>query len=302
LSEVTVVSPNKTLLENLDSLKGYILAELNVRTLNLTSDEASFVSTKADPDKKRLGGRLRDNFAKIASAVAKLSHGEISQFRATGSIVVEGVELTTEDIKITREFKGDNEKFEATWSDEALVVVNLQVDESLRQAGIAREIVNKVQRLRKEAGVNEGDPVETFYRVANDEKGELQSVLSPSSSFAEYFAKSLSVPLLPATFKSPHSLVLRSALQALKQVPGAEIELFITRLGYAVDMQAVASKHGQPVADALQIFVGTRSYAAFAALLEKSNGKLSLKVQGADVELEVGVNLFPTAFALSKAK
>ena len=86
----------------------------------MTSDEASYVATKADPDKKKLGARLRNEMGKVANAVAStyslyaiyarmyrwrfhatdLSHEQISEFRAKGVIVVEGVELTTEEVKV----------------------------------------------------------------------------------------------------------------------------------------------------------------------------------------------------------
>lgn len=44
--------------------------ELNIRTLNLTSDEATYVSTRAEPDKAKLGARLRGDFGKVAAAIA----------------------------------------------------------------------------------------------------------------------------------------------------------------------------------------------------------------------------------------
>ena len=88
----------------------------------------------------------------------------------------------------------------------------------------------------------------------------------------------------------------------MKQVSSAEIELFITRLVYSVDVHALTSKHGQAVAEGVEILVSTRHYASLTALLEKQGGKLSVKVNGVDVELVLGLNLFPSAFALARKK
>lgn len=57
------------------------------------------------------------------------------------------------------------------------------VDESMREEGLAREFVNKAQRLRKAAGINPGDPVDVFVEVLED-KDNLNHVLLLSLLFA----------------------------------------------------------------------------------------------------------------------
>ena len=59
---------------------------------------------------------------------------------------------------------------------------------------------------------------------------------------------------------------------------GAQIELFITRLVYAVDYEAIASKYGKPVAEAASLLFGTRDHATLHAALTKSNGLLLLSL------------------------
>lgn len=66
-----------------------------------------------------------------------------------GKIELEGHTIAAEELRVTREFKGDPTKQEAAWDESVIIVLDLEVDEKLKQEGTAREVINRVQRLRK---------------------------------------------------------------------------------------------------------------------------------------------------------
>lgn len=86
---------------------------------------------------------------------AALTQEELAAFEATGKMVVGGFELSAEEVRVARHFRGDAKRFEALWDTKsgALVVLDAQVDDTLRAQGTAREVVNRIQRLRKHAGL-----------------------------------------------------------------------------------------------------------------------------------------------------
>jgi len=148
LTRVTCVHRDPQFQEDLASLRNYILEELNVREMIISSDDSSVV-TVARAENQLLGKRLRKDLGKVSKAIENLSDEQIRSFQNSGSIVLEGYTLSTTDLQVIREFKGDLSKFEAAWDQEVLIVLSLEVDHTMREEGMAREIINRIQRLRK---------------------------------------------------------------------------------------------------------------------------------------------------------
>ena len=89
-------------------------------------------------------------------------------------------------MQIIRDYKGDS-RYEPAFAESALTMLDTHLDEELRSEGLAREVVNRVQKLRKKAGIHPGDPVEVFYSVGDivDEK----TSLSPATLSAAIVAR-----------------------------------------------------------------------------------------------------------------
>lgn len=116
-----------------------------------------------------------------------------------GQVELLGHALTTEDIKVVRKFKGD-ERYEADFSEDgALTMLDCLVDEELRNEGLAREVINRVQKLRKKAGLQPGDPVEVFYSIGstNGPDGLTPAVLEAAIvARADYIKQATKLPLV----------------------------------------------------------------------------------------------------------
>lgn len=91
---------------------------------------------------------------------------DILQLEQGNALEISGETISPNEIKIVREFKLPSDakpgELDAAGDGEVLVVVDLSYDESLLAAGTAREVVNRVQKLRKKAGLSIGDPISVF--------------------------------------------------------------------------------------------------------------------------------------------
>ncbi|KAI8800331.1 tRNA synthetases class I-domain-containing protein [Cladochytrium replicatum] len=192
LRELIVIHPSDQFHSDIRSLESYIVEELNVRTITLTKDESQFgISYKLLPDHKALGQKLQKAYDPVRKAFAKLDKATVEEYVKTKKLTLVGYEFQEEDLLVVREFK-DSPNYEAQSSKDVLVILDIVQDETLVQEGLAREIINRVQRLRKKAGLQITDDVAYFYQMEVDPKDELANVLVSQKDF---LLKQLKVPL-----------------------------------------------------------------------------------------------------------
>ncbi|ORY30942.1 isoleucyl-tRNA synthetase [Rhizoclosmatium globosum] len=171
----------KAPLRGIRSLESYIKEELNLKTVTTTADEAAYgVRYELKPDFKVLGAKLGKDLAKVKKALTTLSPEQVQQYVSTNSLVIEGVSLGEGDLEVVRQFDtsaGTGSKFEAKAQGDVLVILDVAEDLELVQEGLARELINRVQRLRKKAGLQPVDDVEYFYTMTVDKDGKLAKAM-----------------------------------------------------------------------------------------------------------------------------
>uniref|UniRef100_A0A8C3PZ69 isoleucine--tRNA ligase n=1 Tax=Chrysolophus pictus TaxID=9089 RepID=A0A8C3PZ69_CHRPC len=117
LKEVVVIHQDPEALENIRSLEKYILEELNVRQVTLSTNKDKYgVRLRAEPDHMVLGKRLKGAFKPVMAAIKELKSEQLEKFQETGTIVVEGHELHGEDLRLMYTFDqvaGGSAQFEA---------------------------------------------------------------------------------------------------------------------------------------------------------------------------------------------
>ena len=133
-----------------DALLGLLQSEVNVREILQVASDTDLVRLKAKPNFRALGKKFGKRTPEAAAACALLPAEALRTLEAGGRVTLEGFgELDHDDVVVEREVASD-------WlvqSDGPLVVaLDPHVTEELRGEGIAREVVNRVQRMRKEAG------------------------------------------------------------------------------------------------------------------------------------------------------
>lgn len=181
LKTFTVIHSDPQFLEDVRGLQNYIIDELNIVELHTTSDEkAHGVVYNALPDIKSLGIKFKKNAAPIKKALPSLSAADIKSFMETGKITVAGCELVREDLRVRREIPPTdaNKHLEVAIDEDnsLLVILDTIVYPELAPLQLAREIVNRVQKLRKTAGLVPTDDIRMTYRVVQDEDGEIESM------------------------------------------------------------------------------------------------------------------------------
>merc|ERR1711962_611524 len=174
LPEVVVIHKDQQCLDDIRSLEKYILEELNIKEVTLSSDKASYgVTLRAEPDHKTLGLRLKGAFKPVMAEIKQLSDQVLTKFLDGEKLVVQGHELTKEDVRIMYSFSGEkskelSEKYEADSCEDLLVMLDTSPDQSMIDEGVAREVVNRVQKLRKSSGLKVSDKVTMFFTITPD--------------------------------------------------------------------------------------------------------------------------------------
>jgi len=168
LSTALVVHNDEQFLSSLSTdLKAYVMSELNVRSLEISSQTRNFVAQKACPNFSTLGKKVGKHMKAVKAAIERMSTEEIDAFLTTGSVRIEEFTLGLDDILIKYEF-GDrlNEQQDAICDADGLILIlDLEIDQSLLDEGLSREVVNRIQKLRKSAGLSVTDSIDVFYSI-----------------------------------------------------------------------------------------------------------------------------------------
>jgi len=171
LKTLIVIHPDPVYLEDVQSLESYITEELNIRDLVLSSDEAKYnVQYSVSADWPVLGKKLKKDVQKVKKALPGLSSEQVHQFVLKKSIIVDGIELEDGDLVVKRGLKDDesSKHLETNTDDDVLTILDSELYPDLADEGLAREIINRVQRLRKKAGLQPTDDVKMEYKVLTD--------------------------------------------------------------------------------------------------------------------------------------
>ncbi|KAI0226422.1 isoleucine--tRNA ligase [Massospora cicadina] len=179
LRELVVLHSSPTYRQDIQSLELYIKEELNVRALTVTDDEARYgVLYRAEADLKVLGLRLKKDLPRVKQALPTLTSDQVKGFLSAGTIEVAGLPLTSDDLQVVRYLKADEASTYSPNSDkDVLILLDTLVDESLQEEGLAREVVNRVQRLRKKANLQPHQAVGYHVRFIRDPFG-LEGILA----------------------------------------------------------------------------------------------------------------------------
>ena len=180
LKTLVVIHKDQQYLDDVQSLEGYITEELNVRDLVLSSDEVKYnVQYSMSADWPTLGKKLKKDAQKVKKGLSGLTSKEVKRFVLEKRITVNGIELSEDDLIVKRVLKEDenSKNLETNTDDDVLIILDTALYPELAEEGVAREIINRVQKLRKKAGLIPTDDVKMEYRVLSDpEKVGLEKV------------------------------------------------------------------------------------------------------------------------------
>lgn len=170
LKTLVVLHPSQQYLDDVKTLENYIVEELNVRDLVLTSDEESYnVQYSVTADWPVLGKKLKKDMAKVKKALPSVTSEQVKQYTKDKFIVLDGIRLEAGDLVVRRDLdRSESNSLEVNTDEDVLTILDTAIYPELAQEGVAREIISRVQRLRKKAGLTQTDDVKMEYRVLSD--------------------------------------------------------------------------------------------------------------------------------------
>ncbi len=160
LRTLTIIHRDDVLLEAIAELEDYVRAELNVKEVRYERDESRYIELYAKPNFPVLGKRLGKRMRSFQGLIAELSAAQITDFQETGRIELDGETFTTDEIQVFREPKDG-----ANAVSDRLISIDLacDLDDELIREGFAREAVNRIQRARKEMGLDVSDRIRVAF-------------------------------------------------------------------------------------------------------------------------------------------
>lgn len=136
------------------------MAEVNVKEIELLDDASGVLVKQIKPNFKALGPRFGKDMGNIAKEIQNLNQEQINAIDKDGeiSIVVSGNEvvLTTTDVEISSQ---DIPGWLVANANGVTVALDITISDELRKEGIARELINRIQNIRKDSGFEVTDKV-----------------------------------------------------------------------------------------------------------------------------------------------
>lgn len=180
ISEVIIDGKNEKLIHDLVPL---IEEELNVKKVTFVSDLSNYMNFEVKPNFKVCGKLLGSNIKVFQEKLTNLTDDEINSLENGKNITIE---INSEELVVTPDMVelrvSSKDGFNASHEGNLFIILNTKLDDKLIEEGIARELVSKVQNLRKESNFNIIDRINLYYQ--SDELVE-QSI----NDFEEFIKK-----------------------------------------------------------------------------------------------------------------
>ena len=156
LRELVVINRDAGLLRQIERLEPYIRAELNVHRVGYETDEQRYIERVAKPNFPVLGKRLGKRMREFQPLIETLSSAGIDSLQADGAIELKGERFGPDEIRVLQRARPGTGAVSNRFIGVAL---DCTLDDSLVRGGYGREIVNRVQRARKDKGLNVTDRI-----------------------------------------------------------------------------------------------------------------------------------------------
>ena len=179
---------DKTFKARVEKIKDLILSETNIKDIEYITDTSGIISKKIKPNFKALGPKVGKDMKIVAEALNTLTQQEISRFENEGKIELRGTayQVLVEDVEILAE---DVPGWQVANLGALTVALDITITEDLKQEGISRELVNRIQNMRKDQGFEVTDKI----RVQVKDHPYISEALKNNLSYicAEILANSL---------------------------------------------------------------------------------------------------------------
>jgi isoleucyl-tRNA synthetase len=165
---------------HIQAVSSLILGEVNVKSLNFVDNTAGILVKRIKPDFKKLGPKCGKQMKLVAALLTELSQEAIAEFETKGQYLlqVDGVPILVEtaDVEVLSE---DIPGWLVANEGRLTVALDITITEELKQEGLARELVNRIQNIRKSNGFEITDKI----NIQLTENEEVESIMKDWSSY-----------------------------------------------------------------------------------------------------------------------
>jgi len=160
LAKMVIPVISDKLKSQLEQVKDIILTEVNVKEAEFLSDTTGIITKKIKPNFRVLGKKYGSQMKEIAAAFAKLDQATISAIQAAGEYTLSlpsgDVSLVPEDYEISSE---DMPGWLVASEGQLTIALDIALTDELKAEGVARELINRIQNIRKDSGFDVTDKV-----------------------------------------------------------------------------------------------------------------------------------------------
>jgi isoleucyl-tRNA synthetase len=160
LQRVMIPVLDKIFKAEIEAISDLIKAEVNVKEIELLDDASGVLVKQIKPNFKALGPRFGKDMGLISKEIQNFSQEQINQLDKENALTIEisgkSINLTSEDVEISSQ---DIPGWLVANANGITVALDITISEELRNEGIARELVNRIQNIRKDSGFEVTDKI-----------------------------------------------------------------------------------------------------------------------------------------------
>jgi len=161
LNKIMIPVSSEKIKEQLEAVKELILSEVNVKDIEYLSEDSNILVKKVKPNFKTLGPKYGKLMKQVATQINKFSGEDIVQLELNGNYILNiednKVEILLSDVEISTE---DIPGWLITNMDSLSVALDITITDELKQEGIARELINRIQNIRKDKDFEVSDKID----------------------------------------------------------------------------------------------------------------------------------------------
>ena len=160
LQKIMIPVLDKKEREEIEAVSELIKSEVNVKEIQLLDDASGILVKRIKPNFKTLGPKFGKEMKEIAQKVGAFNQNDIQKIEKDGELTIQlgnkSINLQLQDVEITSQ---DIEGWMVATSGKLTVALDVTINEELRNEGVARELVNRIQNMRKDSGFEVTDKI-----------------------------------------------------------------------------------------------------------------------------------------------
>ncbi len=167
LNKILVPVLDSAFQEKVEKVKDLILSETNIKDIEFITDTTGIIKKKIKPNFKALGAKVGKDMKLVSSSIQSLTIDQISTLESIGELALAGTPYTIllSDVEIIAE---DVEGWQVANLGKLTVALDVHITEELKKEGLSRELINRLQNLRKDKGLEVTDRINVKLTAASE--------------------------------------------------------------------------------------------------------------------------------------